>query len=288
MTYANALISTDWLAHHLSDPSVKILDASYFVPGGVEPARQQYAEGHIPGAIFFDINAVADVTSPKDHAFPSATVFSEKVGALGIGNDDVVVAYDHLGGTCAAARVWFMFRTYGHEKVAVLDGGRSKWTAEGHAYSTDVPCPSPRTFLAQTTAKRVFDKHDVLANITTQKFQLLDARGKGRFEGTEAEPRPGLRAGHIPGSANLPFLSLIDGDTKTWKDAIALEAAFASAGVDLTRPLTTTCGSGVSACTLALGAYLLGKTDTSIYDGSWIEWGADAALPIETGIARRA
>jgi thiosulfate/3-mercaptopyruvate sulfurtransferase len=247
--HPDALVSVAWLAERLNNPQIKIVDASYFVPGGIEPARKQYAEGHIPGAVFFDINAAADKTKSKEHAFPSAGIFAEYVGSLGISNDDFIVAYDHMGGALAAARVWFMFRAFGHAKVAVLDGGRTAWAAQGHTFST---------------------------------FQLLDARGKGRFEGTEPEPRTGLRSGHIPGSANLPFLSLIDADAKTWKDAATIRAAFAHAGIDLAKPLTTTCGSGVSACTVALGAYLIGKADTAIYDGSWIEWGADTALPLET------
>ena len=282
MTHANALVSTDWLAHHLNDPGVKILDASYFVPGGVEPARQQYAEGHIPGAIFFDINAVADTTNPKDHAFPSAAVFAEKVGALGIGNDDVIVAYDHLGGTCAAARVWFMFRAFGHQRVSVLNGGRTKWSAEGRPMSRDMPHFAAATFHPRP-APVVKGKGEILANIDQRDFQLLDARSQGRFEGIEPEPRVGLRSGHVPGSANLPFLQLIEAETKTWKTSSAIRERFIAAGVDISKPLTTTCGSGVSACAVAFGAYLIGKTDVALYDGSWVDWGSDSAVPVVTG-----
>ncbi len=283
MTYTNpdALVTTEWLAAHLNDPTVKILDASYFVPGGIAPAKTQYENGHIPGAIFFDINDVADTTKPKDHAFPTAGVFAAKVGALGISNDHHVIVYDHLGGACAAARVWFMFRAFGHEKVAVLDGGRTKWSAEERAYSKDTPALTPRQFRAHQPTGFLHQQEDILANTRAQAFQVLDARAKGRFEGTEPEPRPGLRAGHIPGSRNLPFLTLLDSETKTWKESEDIRKAFASAGIDLDKPITTSCGSGVSACALALGAYLVGHAKTAIYDGSWVEWGANTSLPIE-------
>lgn len=281
-----ALVSTDWLAARLDDPQLRILDASYFVPGGVEPARRQYLDGHIPGALFFDINDVADPNGPKEHTFPSAALFARKVGDLGIGNESHVVAYDHLGGTCAAARVWFMFRAFGHARVSVLNGGRTKWVGEGRPMSQDVKHPAPANFHGHATA-RVKGKSEMLSNVEARNFQVLDARGHGRFEGTEPEPRPGLRSGHIPGSLNLPFLQLIDSETKVWRDTHAIRHLFSQAGVDLSQPLTTTCGSGVSACALALGAYLVGKADVSIYDGSWIDWGGDASTPIVTGPARR-
>jgi thiosulfate/3-mercaptopyruvate sulfurtransferase len=286
ITDNDALVSTEWLAAHLDDPHIRIVDASYFVPGGVEPARQQYAAGHIPGAVFFDINDIADRTKTKEHAFPSADIFAEKVGRLGIGNQHRVIAYDHLGGTCAAARVWFMFHAFGHANVAVLDGGRTKWTAEGRSYATAIPSVTPTNFLARAIPERLRRKEDMLANITAPRFQVLDARSKGRYEGVEPEPRPGLRSGHIPDSCNLPFVNLIDGTAKTWKTPTEISKSFVDAGIDLARPLTTSCGSGVSACALALGAYLVGKTDTAIYDGSWMEWGADPALPLAGGPVR--
>jgi thiosulfate/3-mercaptopyruvate sulfurtransferase len=285
-TSAPALVETEWLASHVNDPNIRILDASYFVPGGVEPARKQYMDGHIPGAIFFDINDVAEPNGPKEHTFPSAAVFARKVSALGIGNDHHVVVYDHLGGTCAAARVWFMIRAFGHERVSVLNGGRTKWAADGRGLTQAVPSLPPATFTVRAQP-RLKTKADMRANIDAPGFQVLDARGQGRFEGTEPEPRPGLRSGHMPGSLNLPFMQLIDANTKIWKDAAAIRERFAAAGVDLARPLATTCGSGVSACTLALGAHLIGKSDVAIYDGSWIEWGSDATVPIVTGPASR-
>jgi thiosulfate/3-mercaptopyruvate sulfurtransferase len=278
-------ISTDWLRTHIEDKSIRILDCSYFVPGGIEPARQQYQAGHIPNAIFFDVNAIADITNPKDHAFPDAATFSSEVGKLGIGNQHHVVAYDHLGGALAAARAWFMFRAFGHERISILAGGRVKWIAENKPLITDVPHFSPEIFRAKMTAT-ILDKKDVLDSIANGAYQVLDARSKGRFEGTEPEPRPGLRSGHVPGSRNLPFSALFDTKTHLWKTPEQIAQLFADAGIDLKRPLATTCGSGLTACTLALGAYLAGKSDTSVYDGSWLEWGADRSLPLETGPAR--
>lgn len=279
-----ALVETQWLADHLNDPNMRVVDVSYFVPGGVEPARKQYMEGHIPGAIFFDINDVAEPGGLKEHTFPSADVFARKVGALGIGNNHHVVAYDHLGGTCAAARVWFMFRAFGHRHVSILNGGRTKWTAESRPLTQAVPSFPPATF-QPSASPAVKSKEDMRTNIEARRYQVLDARGQGRFEGTEPEPRPGLRSGHIPGSRNLPFLQLIDAHTKVWKNPDLIRERFAAAGIDLTAPLTTTCGSGVSACALALGAHLAGKTDVAIYDGSWLDWGSDQDVPVVTGPA---
>jgi thiosulfate/3-mercaptopyruvate sulfurtransferase len=277
------LVDTAWLADHLEEPDLRILDASYFVPGGIAPALAQYRAGHIPGAVFFDINDVADPAGKKEHAFPPAEIFAAKVGALGIGNRHHVVIYDHLGGALAAARVWFMFKAFGHDRVSVLDGGRDKWLTEGRPMTDAVPVLAPETFTAQAPRDRVLTR-DQVRDLAPGR-QLLDARSAGRFAGTEPEPRAGLRSGHIPGSRNLPFLSLLDAGTRTWKDPAAIRAAFAAAGIDLAKPLVTTCGSGVSACSLALGAALAGKDDTAIYDGSWVEWGADPALPLETGPA---
>ena len=281
-TKPDVFVSTDWLAAHLSDPDVRILDCSYFVPGGIEPARQQYLAGHIPNAIFFDVNAVADKTKSKEHAFPDAQIFATEIGKLGIGNQHHVIFYDHLGGALAAARAWFMFRAFGHENVSVLEGGRLKWTSENRPMTIELPCFTPTAFAAKSSV-RIYDQKSISKLITDNKSQLLDARSKGRFEGTEPEPRPGLRSGHIPGSRSLPFSSLFDAKTHLWKTPEQIAALFAEAGIDLTKPLVTTCGSGLSACTLALGAYLAGKSDTTIYDGSWVEWGANSSLPLETG-----
>ena len=282
----DALVSTQWLAVRLNDPSILIVDASYFVPGGIAPAKAQFAEGHLPGAYFFDINDVADPNGRKDHTFPTAAIFAAKVGALGITNAHHIIAYDYTGGACAAARVWWMFRHFGHEKVSVLDGGLKKWKAENRALSTEDPKILPAYFDTVATRSIVRSCTDMQANIVAKTWQTVDARGAGRFEGTEPEPRPGLRSGHIPSARNVPFATLLESSTQTFKDKAAIKKAFISAGVDLSKPITTTCGSGVTACTVALGAYLVGKTDVNIYDGSWLEWGADSTLPLEAGPAK--
>ena len=282
----DALVSTQWLAVRLNDPSILIVDASYFVPGGIAPAKAQFAEGHLPGAYFFDINDVADPNGRKDHTFPTAAIFAAKVGALGITNAHHIIAYDYMGGACAAARVWWMFRHFGHEKVSVLDGGLKKWKAENRALSTEDPKVLPAYFDTVATRSIVRSCTDMQANIVAKTWQTVDARGAGRFEGTEPEPRPGLRSGHIPSARNVPFATLLESSTQTFKDKAAIKKAFISAGVDLSKPITTTCGSGVTACTVALGAYLVGKTDVNIYDGSWLEWGADSTLPLEAGPAK--
>lgn len=278
------LTEPEWLAAHLDDAQIRILDVSYFVPGGIEPARKQYEDGHIPGAIFFDINDVAETPASKEHAFPQPETFARKVGTLGIDNDTHVVAYDHLGGTCAAARAWFMFRAFGHRRVSILNGGRTQWMAENRPLVKNTHETAGRAFRV-SAMPRLKIKADMHANIDERAFQVLDARSKGRFEGVDPEPRAGLRSGHIPGSLNLPFLQLIDTDTKRWQPPATIKALFEAAGVDLSKPLATTCGSGVSACALAFGAALIGKEDIALYDGSWVEWGRDHDLPVATGAA---
>ncbi|MDX2144577.1 MAG: sulfurtransferase [Rhodospirillaceae bacterium] len=288
MNYSNsdAIVSTGWLNARLDDPDIRIVDASYFVPGGIDPAQKQFAEGHIPGAVFFDINDVADPSGKKDHTFPTAAIFAAKVGALGISNAHHVIAYDHMGGACAAARVWWMFRYFGHDKVSVLDGGLGKWRAEGRPLTTDTPVTASAVFTPKPGALMVRRRDDMHANISGKNWLTVDARSSGRFAGTEPEPRPGLRSGHIPGARSVPFSALFDAASQTLKGPAAIADVFGKAGVDLSRPITTSCGSGVTACTVALGAYLIGKKDVNIYDGSWLEWGADPALPLETGPAR--
>lgn len=279
----NALVSTEWLSDHLDDDTIVVVDASFFVPGGTAPAKEQYAAGHIPGSMYFDINDIADPDAAQDHTMPSASVFSAKVGALGIDNNSHVIAYDAAGGGCAAARVWWMFRAFGHDKVAVLNGGLTKWTSENRPLETSIPTPPTKAFnVSQEALDRVRRKDDIHANIGTKAYQVVDARSAGRFTGTDPEPKAGLRSGHIPGSLNVPFGTLFDGN-KTFIGADSLRESFDAAWVDLSKPMATTCGSGVTACTVALGAFLIGKDDVAIYDGSWVDWGSDPNTPIATG-----
>lgn len=276
------LVSTDWLGEHLGAPDLVVLDASWHLPPTGRDAYREYLEGHIPGALFFDIDEIADTDSALPHMLPPAEKFSSRVRKMGIGDGKRVIAYDSLG-LFSAARVWWMFRVMGHDDVAVLDGGLAKWIAEGRPLEEGVPSPrSERHFTARTKTMMVRDKDDLAAASQRGNAQIVDARSAGRFAGREPEPRKGLRSGHIPGSLNLHYASLLNGDG-TLKDDAELRRAFEAAGVDLARPVVTTCGSGVTAAILSLGLELLGHGKVSLYDGSWSEWGSDENLPVETG-----
>jgi thiosulfate/3-mercaptopyruvate sulfurtransferase len=276
------LVSTAWLAEQLNAGDVAVLDGSFFLPAQNRDAQAEYAQAHIPGAVFFDIDAVADHASPLPHMLPSPDGFAEAVGKLGIGNDTTVVVYDS-NFFMASARVWWTFRVFGHDKVAVLDGGLARWRQEGRALDAAIPAPTPRTFAAGFRPELVRDVGQVKALLGRPDAQILDARGPGRFHGTEPEPRPGVRGGHIPGSRNLPFKTLSDESSFCLKPLAELEALYRQAGVDIAWPVVTTCGTGVTASILALGLYLLGNETAAVYDGSWTEWGTREDTPVEAG-----
>lgn len=281
---ADPLVSTEWLAVHLNDGNVKVLDASFKLPGMTPLPKDDYLKAHIPGAVFFDVDAVSDHSNLLPHMFPGADQFGRDVGALGVGNDDTVVVYDS-GSWMAAPRAWWMFLSYGHRNVRVLDGGLKKWVAEGGVVDNGAVQPKPSVYTAVFDARRVRAIEQMVANVKTKAEQVVDARSAARFAGTAPEPRAGLRSGHIPGSRNVPYDSLIDAATGAMKPLDQLRSAFSGAGVALDRPIVTSCGSGVSAGVLTLALYRLGVKDTALYDGSWSEWGAQGGPEVATGPA---
>jgi thiosulfate/3-mercaptopyruvate sulfurtransferase len=282
--HPEALVSTDWLAKHLHAPDLRIVDASWHMPGSGRNARAEYEARRIPGAVFFDIDEIAESSSPLPHMLPTPEKFSSRVRKLGLGDGNRIVVYDSLG-MMSAARVWWTFRVMGHKDVAVLDGGLPKWLAEGRPVEDGLPPPRERHFSARLNHTMVKDKAAMLRNLRSPRFQVLDARAAGRFLGSEAEPWPGRRSGHIPGSRNLPFPELLDPKDKTFLPADALKAKFKAAGIDLKKPVATSCGSGITAAVLALGLHLIGHEDVAVYDGSWAEWGLPGDTPVETGPA---
>ena len=280
------VVDTGWLAAHLDHPSVRVVDATYFLPDAGRDARADYAAGHIPGAVFFDIDDIADPADPLPHMLPSPERFAEKVGALGIGNDDLVVAYDALG-LFSAARAWWMFRVFGHDRVAVLDGGLPRWVADGHGLETRPVAPRPARFEARFRPELVRSADDLLAGLETGGETVIDVRSPGRFAGTEPEPRPDSRPGHIPGSRNLHYAALLDPQTGRLLPPEGLRARFAAAGAAGDGPFVASCGSGVTACIFALAKHLTGHAEVAIYDGSWSEWGRRDDLPIESDTTGR-
>jgi thiosulfate/3-mercaptopyruvate sulfurtransferase len=278
------LVSTDWLSARLDDPKVKIIDASFKLPGVLPLPVDDYLTGHIPGAVYFDVDAIADRNDPRPHMYPTAEQFGRNVAALGISAGDTVVAYDS-GGWVAAPRAWWMLLSFGHRNVRVLDGGLKKWLREGRPTHSGKVTAKPGKFQAKFDSSYLRSQQQLVGNLTTHAEQLVDARPRPRFEGTAAEPRAGLRGGHIPGSRSVPYAGLFDAETGAMKPLEELRRIFTDAGVDMTKPIVTTCGSGVSALVLTLALYRLGVRGTALYDGSWAEWGLPDGPPVATGPA---
>jgi thiosulfate/3-mercaptopyruvate sulfurtransferase len=278
---SDPLVTTAWLADRLGSSEIAIVDATWFMPGDGKLGVDAYAAGHIPGAVHFDIDGIADPSTDLPHMLPTPDAFAEAAGGLGLRRDLTIVVYDGQG-IFSAPRVWWTLRTMGFPNVFVLDGGLKAWNAEGRPLETVAPHPAPTTIEPAFDPSLVRDLESVRATLGAHDAQLIDARPAARFRGDVAEPRAGLRGGHMPGALSVPFAGLLNPDG-TMKAGDELRAAFQAAGVDLERPMVTTCGSGVSAAVLALALARLGRDDVAVYDGSWTEWGGRADTPIVTG-----
>lgn len=277
------LVSTGWLAARLDDPALRVVDASWYLPAMGRDGRAEYLAGHVPGAVHLDVEAVSDPSVPLPHMLPSDAQLAAAVGGLGVGDQHTVVVYDASGVNLSAPRVWWMFRAYGHSAVTLLDGGLARWRAEGRPLESGERRHPPASFTARLDRSLVRSLDEVRTRPAA--VQVLDARAAERFEGSVPEPRPGVRSGHIPGSLNLPFTELLGSDGLL-RPPGELRRRLAEAGVDLGRPVVTSCGSGVTACALLHALELVGHRDHALYDGSWTEWGS-AATPLEVGPARR-
>lgn len=277
----DSLVTTQWLERELGASDLKVIDSTLFLPGGPRDARAEYEAEHIPGAVFLDLQDVSDSSNPVPHMVPPEPKFASRMASLGLGDGQRFIVYDNSP-LHSAARAWWMLKSFGAHHVAILDGGLQKWKAEGRPLESGRPQVRHGHFSPSFEAGAVVDKETVAGLIGDGRHEIVDARGSARFSGEEAEPRPGMASGHIPGSKNLPQGTLFNPDN-SWRQGDDLRSAFGSAGVDLDKPLVATCGSGITACVLLFGAHLMGKDDVRLYDGSWSEWGADPETPKATG-----
>ncbi len=277
----NSVLTTEWLVAHLGGPNVRVADASWYLPQANRNPRAEYEAGHIPGAVFFDIDAISDQKTNLPHMLPDAVAFASHMRKLGIGDSDTVVFYDGTGIYSSPRALWMM-RAMGHQKSAVLDGGLPKWRREGRSLDTAPPGPGSRHFTPRPVAAIVRDYNAMRANVESKTEQIVDARSGTRFRGEEQEPRPGVKPGHMSGAINVYYADVLNPDG-TMREAGELKQLFTARGVDLNRPIVTSCGSGITAAILSLALERAGASGTALYDGSWSEWGAREGAPIATG-----